>query len=89
MPRFRLVLVVVVVVVVVGGGGGAQYNCGGGGILGKCNLSSSLASTGDTLFLSSFLYRRYHAFTGTQNPSCVHSFFFPRPTDSPSREGGR
>ena len=39
-----------------GGGGGGG---GGGGILGKCNLSSSLASTTDTLFLSSFLYRRY------------------------------
>ena len=29
------------------------------------------------------------AFTGTQNPSCVHSFFFAWPTDPPSREGGR
>ena len=28
-------------------------------------------------------------FTGTQNPSCVHSLFFARPTDPPSREGGR
>ena len=40
-----------------GGGGGVQSNCGGGGggIFGRCNLSSSLASTADTLFLSSFL----------------------------------
>ena len=29
------------------------------------------------------------AFTGTQNPSCVYSFFFTRPTDPSSREGGR
>ena len=25
----------------------------------------------------------------SQNPSCVHFFFFARPTDPPSREGGR
>ena len=38
-----------------GGGGGVQQNCGGGGgILGKCNLSSSLASTADFVVVGAF-----------------------------------
>ena len=36
------------------------------------------------------IWKSRPAFTGTQTPLCVHSFFLlARPTDPPSREGGR